>query len=80
MKLENEPENLELLHFINQLLRLVDETPVNPEKWESQNIIFDIKEKFYSEMIKKSEAGDFDAAEWVKAFEELEDSANMVVE
>ncbi|HER41015.1 MAG TPA: DUF3536 domain-containing protein, partial [Salinimicrobium catena] len=79
-QLEENFRDLELLHFINQLLDLIEESPLNPEKWESQNIIFRIKEEHFNEMMEKSEAGDEDAAKWVEAFRQLEESVNLVVE
>ncbi|WP_029036210.1 DUF3536 domain-containing protein [Salinimicrobium xinjiangense] len=78
--LEKDPANLSLLHEINSMVRMIDETPVNPEKWEVQNITFGIKEDHYEEMLKKSENGDETAEAWIEAFHELEESVNLVVE
>ena len=78
-KLEQEPLNLQLLNHIDHVLRILDEGPLKPEKWESQNITFAIKEEHFKEMQQKSEAGDSKAQEWIKAFEELEESVNLVV-
>lgn len=80
LELEKDPYNLRLLNEINSMVRMIDETPVNPEKWESQNIVFGIKENHYDEILQKSENGDETAAEWVEAFHELEGSVNLVVE
>ncbi len=79
-ELEKNPEDLQLLHFINQFIQLIEETPLNPEKWQPQNIIFAMKEKYYEQMIERSEAGDGDAALWVEGFRQLEESVNLVVE
>ncbi|NJW53238.1 DUF3536 domain-containing protein [Salinimicrobium oceani] len=80
MKLEKDSENLALLKEINALVKLIEETPVTPEKWEAQNIIFGIKENEYETMQEKKENGDAAAAEWIDAFHELEESVNLVVE
>ena len=78
-QLEQDPLNLELLDHVDQVLRILDEGPLNPEKWESQNITFGIKEAHYEKMLEKSENGDADAGAWVEAFKELEESVNLVV-
>ncbi|MFD0975574.1 DUF3536 domain-containing protein [Salinimicrobium gaetbulicola] len=79
-KLEEEPENLELLHTINQLLGLIKETPLDPEKWEAQNIIFGIKEQHLAEKMSEADAGDQAAKDWSNAFKQLEESVNLVIE
>ncbi|MFD2518724.1 DUF3536 domain-containing protein [Salinimicrobium flavum] len=78
-ELEQDPANLQLLQLINKLLELIELTPLNPEKWQSQNIVFAIKERIYREMTEKSEAGDETAAEWVDEFRALEESVNLVI-
>ena len=79
-QLEDDPEDMELLIDINEILDLIEKTAMNPEKWESQNITFRIKEDCYSDMLERSEAGNKEAVEWVKAFHSLEESVNLVVE
>ena len=78
--LKKEPDKLELLHFINQVLRLIKETPLDPEIWEAQNIIFEIKEQNLDEKLRKAEEGDPDSKDWVTAFKELEELVNIVLE
>jgi alpha-amylase/alpha-mannosidase (GH57 family) len=78
--LEKDPTNLLLLNEINSMVRMIDETPVNPEKWQAQNIAFGIKSDHYEEILQKSENGDEAAADWVEAFHELEESVNLIVE
>ena len=80
LELDKNPDGLSLLREINSMLRMIDETPVNPEKWEAQNITFGIKEMHYDEMVEKSENGDETAADWVEEFHELEESVNLLVE
>lgn len=80
LELEKDPTNLQLLDEVNVLLSLLEETPLNPEKWEAQNITFGIKENYYHEMQEKSEEGDEDAARWVESFQQLEESVNLVIE
>ena len=79
-KLEEDPQNLKLLQEVNKLLSLIEETPVNPEKWEAQNITFGIKEDHYHEMVERGDNGDEEAANWVEAFQKLEESINLVIE
>ena len=79
-KLEEDPQNLKLLQEVNKLLSLIEETPVNPEKWEAQNITFGIKEDHYREMVERGDNGDEEAANWVEAFQKLEESINLVIE
>lgn len=80
LELEQDPTSLPLLTEINSLIQMIDETPVNPEKWEAQNLTFRIKERNYDEMLERSENGDDDASNWIEAFHELEESVNLVVE
>ena len=79
-ELEKNPENFNLLKEVNQLLNLIEDTPVTPEKWEAQNITFGIKEETYRDMLQKSEKGDKDAKLWVEEFQKLEQAINLVVE
>ena len=79
-ELEENPKNLKLLDEVNLLLSLLEETPLNPEKWEAQNITFGLKEEYYREMQDKSEEGNEEAAKWVESFQRLEESVNLVVE
>lgn len=80
LRFETEPENIALLREINQLLNIIEETPLNPEKWQSQNIVFGVKEEHYANMLKRSNEDDETAAAWVEQFHELEESVNLVVE
>lgn len=79
-RFERHPENIELLHLINDALGVCERSQLNPEKWESQNIAFGIKEDYYSNMVERSEAGDERASEWIDAFHQLERSVNLVIE
>ena len=79
-KFEKQPENIDLLYLINELLDVFERSQLNPEKWEAQNIAFGIKEDYYANMIERSESGDKKAEEWVDAFHELERSVNLVIE
>ncbi|GAB2769170.1 DUF3536 domain-containing protein [Salinimicrobium soli] len=77
---EDDPEDLKLLLYINQVLQLIEDTSLNPEKWESQNIAFRIKEDYYEDMLERSDNGDEEAEDWVDAFRQLEESVNLVIE
>ena len=79
-ELKKNPTDLELLKNVNSLLKMLAETPLSPEKWESQNLAFGIKEEHYQDMVKRSDEGDKAAAKWVKAFQELEESVNLSLE
>lgn len=79
LKLEKNPHDVGLLNYINQVWDMLRKTPLTPEKWESQNILFGIKQELYEDMLERQESGQQDADEWVKAFQELEESINIVV-
>ncbi len=80
LELEKNPLDLKLLNKVNSLIEMLEKSPLSPEKWESQNITFGIKEEHYQEMLERSEEGDEAATNWVQAFQELEESVNLVVE
>lgn len=78
-KFRKHPENLELLESIYQLLDLIKESPLKPNEWEAQNIAFSIKDELYSRFAKESEAGNTNAAAWIKAFKLLAVKLNLVI-
>ena len=78
-ELEKRPQDVQLLHYINRTLHVLERTPLTPDKWQPQNIIFGIKDSVYEEMAKKSKE-DEKAGEWMKEFRELEKSVNLVVQ
>ncbi|WP_324718997.1 DUF3536 domain-containing protein [Salinimicrobium sp. HB62] len=80
LKLEKAPLDLKMLKKVNALLKMLEATPLSPEKWEAQNIAFGIKEEHFQEMQERSEGGDEAASKWVKEFQELEESVNLALE
>lgn len=77
--LEKNPLDLKLLTKVNNLLKMFEDTPLSPEKWEAQNITFGIKAEHYDEMSKRSKEGDESASSWIKAFRKLEESVNLAL-
>ncbi|MHA6280578.1 DUF3536 domain-containing protein [Salinimicrobium sp. CAU 1759] len=80
LELEKNPMDLKMLKKVNALLEMLEETPLSPEKWEAQNIIFGIKEEHFREALERSEEGDEAATKWVQEFQKLEESVNLALQ
>jgi translation elongation factor EF-1beta len=80
LELEKNPMDLKMLKKVNEFLKMLEETPLSPEKWEAQNIIFGIKEEHFQEVHERSEEGDEAASKWIDEFQELEKSVNLALE
>lgn len=78
-KLEQDPRDLGLLREVNDLLRTLDESPINPETWEAQNRAFAIKEELFNTISQNGEAGDKEAQVWTEEFRELANHLNLVI-
>ncbi|WP_424493508.1 DUF3536 domain-containing protein [Salinimicrobium sp. GXAS 041] len=77
-QLKENPEELDILKCVNAFLNLLDESPVKPNRWQAQNVVYDLREEVLPQIEKKSESGDEDAGEWVSEFRELEEKLNLV--
>ena len=75
--LQKDPENKELLQMINHWLRVLEKSPLHPEKWEAQNVTFQLKQDYFQLMNERREKGDQSAKEWLEAFIDLEQSINL---
>jgi hypothetical protein len=76
-KLFEEPDNIELLEYIEFLVRVIGKIPVNFNLWRSQNIIYSIGRKYYHLKKEKEEKGDDEATKWLKLFNNLTDQLKI---
>ena len=77
-KFKEDPENTDLLSYINRVIEVLEESPLTLEKWECQNIIFRVKEE-QLEAMEARQGQDEKAALWVEEFQKLENSVNLVI-
>ena len=78
--LKERPEDLETLQCVNAFLDLLEDGPLKPNRWQAQNIAYEIREESFPAFLEKSESGkDEKAGEWVEAFRELEGKLNLAV-
>ena len=75
-KLEQHPEDLELMTCINDLLELLKRSPIEPNTWAAQNSAFHIKADHWE----KNEEMGGEHAGWQENFGRLLKSLNLVVE
>ncbi|MFD1095794.1 DUF3536 domain-containing protein [Salegentibacter chungangensis] len=77
--LKQHPENLTILAEINHLLKVISKSSIKPDKWEAQNIAFQIKSDHFSVFNRNSEDGNPESLAWVSGFKELANHLNLVV-
>lgn len=70
-------EDVGLLSFIVNLLGLINESKIDPEYWEAQNIAFSIREDHYEEFTERAEKDDREAEQWISIFNELYGKINL---
>ena len=72
-KLQSQPENVNLLNFINEFFRILRPLRLEFSLWKAQNIHFAISKTLYSVMQERANRDDKLAQEWVKQFNLLGD-------
>ncbi|MEX2594639.1 MAG: DUF3536 domain-containing protein [Anditalea sp.] len=77
-ELYENPADEKLMTTILDLLHLIETSEIAPEYWEAQNIAFLIKTEKYKSFKEASEAGDPEAEKWIKDFDELYQSLNLI--
>lgn len=70
-------EDVAMLAFIVNLLKIIHESKIDPEYWEAQNIAFAIREEHYGEIMEKAENGDREAEKWISVFNDLYEKINL---
>ncbi|MDX5422000.1 MAG: DUF3536 domain-containing protein [Hymenobacteraceae bacterium] len=78
-RLSENPGSLELMQLINDLITQLQDSQMEPDLWQAQNIAFQMKQKEYSELKARSKKGDAQAKEWCEKFETLYDNLNLMV-
>lgn len=76
-KLKENPGNTELLQDITLFLSLLEESPINPGKWEAQNIAFTILKDQSGYLSGEKERDEERPEDWITAFRELRDHLNL---
>ena len=69
--LEKDPENVEVLKNIENILKTLKVLSLAWDRWKSQNIYFSIGKRFLKNMQDKSAQGDANATQWVASFNAL---------
>ncbi|GHA31849.1 glycoside hydrolase [Salinimicrobium marinum] len=78
--LKEHPDDIDTLKCVNELIDILKDGPIQINRWQAQNIAYEIREESFSDFLKKSESGnDEKATEWVEAFRELEGKLNLAV-
>jgi hypothetical protein len=70
-QLEKDPDNLQLMAQLNELLPALHATTLQPDLWQAQNIAFRIKQQYYAQHPTDSE--------WSALFTKLFDNLNLKV-
>ncbi|MDP3030082.1 MAG: DUF3536 domain-containing protein [Deltaproteobacteria bacterium] len=70
-RLHEEPEDVELLESIDNVLRLLVSVPVELDLWKAQNLYFSIGGKLYSPMTDRAVTEDGPAKRWLELFRKL---------
>ena len=76
-RLRENPKDFEVLECVNDLLTLLQGSPLKPNKWEAQNIAFDLRVEALPQILRESRSGDKEAKAWIEAFHQLEDHLNL---
>jgi alpha-amylase/alpha-mannosidase (GH57 family) len=70
-KLNQQPEDIELINKIVDVIKLLRQLPLELDIWKAQNIYFTIGKNLFSVMKEKSGKGNDFARKWVEAFRKL---------
>jgi alpha-amylase/alpha-mannosidase (GH57 family) len=70
-KLSQQPEDIELIDKIEDVIKLLRQLPVELDIWKAQNIYFTIGKNLYSIMKEKAEQRDDSARRWTGVFRKL---------
>ena len=76
-RLRENPKDYEILVCVNNLLTLLQDGPLKPNKWEAQNIAFDLRDEALPQIMREGRSGDKEAQAWIEAFHKLEDHLNL---
>lgn len=74
------PDNMELLTYIINMLRLINNSDIKPEYWRAQNLAYMIKLANYDTYNQKCEIRDGEHESWCKSFDELYKNFNLVLD
>lgn len=78
-RLKQFPEDVGLIHSINELITLGRESALTINDWEAQNIAFEIRNDHFDDMVNKSYSGDKEAEAWLGTFTTLSQNLNLVI-
>ena len=73
--LEN-PEDLQMLKEICDMLETLLELSIRPNLWKAQNMLFTLSETAYDPIRERADTGDPEASEWIERFDDLEQLMN----
>ncbi|MHA6248308.1 DUF3536 domain-containing protein [Pontibacter sp. CAU 1760] len=72
-------EDQDTMELLIDLLKVIDNSKLNPDFWHAQNIAFRMKEEVYDTYKQHSERGDKEAASWNEKFELLATNLNLKI-
>jgi alpha-amylase/alpha-mannosidase (GH57 family) len=78
-KLKKNPDDIQLLNCINEFVETLDESTLEPEKWEAQNVIFAMREEEIARIEKNAEKShDGNGDKWMESLNRLTENLNLV--
>jgi hypothetical protein len=78
-KLEADPEAVETMETLNELLEILTDLHLQLNVWQTQNSYFRMGQGIYQDKQKQAEAGDTQARRWTEAFERLGEQLQVKV-
>jgi len=78
-ELEQHPEEGHRLEKLVKLVKVIKKSPLKPDYWQAQNVVFRLRQTVYPDSEKKCGAGDEEAVNWCRLFSELLDNLHMKV-
>jgi alpha-amylase/alpha-mannosidase (GH57 family) len=76
-QLFEDPEDVELMKRIVELLKMLKRIPLTLDLWKSENICFLIRRIYYEGFSYRSERGDEKSQTWISLFKTLYENLNM---
>lgn len=70
-QLNQEPQDIELMRDIFDLLVLIKECSLSSDLWEAQNIVFSMRKALGQRLTQVAQEGDEEALYWVQSFNDL---------
>ncbi|WP_242927245.1 DUF3536 domain-containing protein [Pontibacter vulgaris] len=76
-EVEQQPEDIEKMKQLTELIKVLDESPLDPDYWMVQNIAFKMKQTVYEEYKAQTGSLNSQAVAWCEEFDKLYNSLNL---